>query len=77
MFTKIEIKNEQPEGTIPMEATIYNPATGKHETLFVEYVAPEQAKACAIPPRNELKLDYAKIAELQIWQNELMSRFGH
>lgn len=76
MFKKIAIKAEQPEGTIPMEATIYNPATGKHEILFVEYVAPETVKACAIPTRNEVQLDYAKIAELQAWQKELMAKFG-
>lgn len=76
MFTKIEIKAEQPEGTIAMEAKIYNSVTRKQETLFTEFVTVEQAQACRIPARQELQLDFAKIAELQAWQKELLAKFG-
>lgn len=76
MFTSITLSSAQPEGTIAMKQQIFNRQTNRQETLFTEYVTPAQAEACKIPAKQELVLDFAKIAELQAWHNELLAKFG-
>lgn len=78
MFKKVEIAGESNEGLVKLESPVISWRTGQVIGTYTEYVTPEMAEACKIPPRRqEIQLDPAKIAELQEWRSELMARFGH
>lgn len=76
MFKKIEIKADNTEGLVKVESSIVSWCTGEVIGTHSSYTTPEIAEACKIPVRQEIVLDYAKIAELQEWRVELMRRFG-
>lgn len=72
MFTKMTIVGN--EDVIEVTHKIV------HRNGVVDYVQAFEApdnRSVAIPARKqEIQLDFAKIAELQAWQKELLAKFG-